>query len=153
MHSLKAFEHLFALGQFSLTHTVDSLSSWGNHLVFCLLDGLWKAFLWWYSTFRIAVINLVCVCMLSRFRHVRLFVIPGTIARQAPLPMGLYQQEYWSGWPCPPLGHLPNPWIKPTSLMFPALAGRFFTTSTTWQAWISCRLHIIELYIFKPPNQ
>ena len=29
---------------------------------------------------------------------------------------------------------LPNQGIKPTSLMSPALAGGFFTTSTTWKA-------------------
>ena len=33
-------------------------------------------------------------------------------------------QEYWSGLPCPPPGDLPNPGIKPASLMSPALAGR-----------------------------
>ena len=38
-------------------------------------------------------------------------------------------QEYWSGLPCPPLGDLPDPGIEPVSLMFPALAGRFLTTS------------------------
>ena len=38
-------------------------------------------------------------------------------------------KEYWSGLPCPPLGDLLNPGIEPTSLMFPALADRFFTTS------------------------
>ena len=30
---------------------------------------------------------------------------------------------------------LPNPRIEPTSLMSPSLAGRFFGTSTTWEAW------------------
>ena len=29
---------------------------------------------------------------------------------------------------------LPDPVTKPTSLMSPALAGGFFTTSTTWEA-------------------
>ena len=33
--------------------------------------------------------------------------------------------------PCPPPGNLPNPGIPPTSLMSPALAGGFLTTSTT----------------------
>ena len=33
-----------------------------------------------------------------------------------------------------PPGDLPNPGIEPTSLMSPALAGRFFTTSDTWKA-------------------
>ena len=31
-------------------------------------------------------------------------------------------------------GHLPNPGIEPTSLASPALAGGFFTASTTWEA-------------------
>ena len=30
-------------------------------------------------------------------------------------------------------GNLPNPGIKPTSLMPPALAGTFFTMSITWE--------------------
>ena len=33
----------------------------------------------------------------------------------------------WSGLPFPPPGALPDPGITPTSLMSPALAGRFFT--------------------------
>ena len=48
--------------------------------------------------------------------------------------MEFSRQEYWSGLPCPPKGDLPNPVIKPMSLPAPALAGRFFTTSTTWEA-------------------
>ena len=31
--------------------------------------------------------------------------------------MGFSRQEYWSGLPCPPLGDLPDPGIKPVSLM------------------------------------
>ena len=46
-------------------------------------------------------------------------------AFQAPLSVEIFQQEYWSGLPIPPLVHPPNPGIKPMS---PALAGRFFTT-------------------------
>ena len=34
--------------------------------------------------------------------------------------------------PCPPPGDLPYPGIEPASLMSPALAGKFFTTSATW---------------------
>ena len=44
------------------------------------------------------------------------------------------KKEYWSGLPWPPLGELPEPGIKPASLLSPALAGRFFTTSTTGEA-------------------
>ena len=35
---------------------------------------------------------------------------------------------------CPSPGDLPNPGIKPMSLASPALAGRFFTTNTIWEA-------------------
>ena len=72
--------------------------------------------------------------MLSRFTHVRLFVTPQTAAHQAPLSMRFSRQEYWNGLPCPPPGDLPDPRMEPTSLRSPALAGEFFTTSTTWEA-------------------
>ena len=48
--------------------------------------------------------------------------------------MKFSRQEYWMGLPWPPLGDLPNPGIEPTSFMSPALAGRLFTTSATWEA-------------------
>ena len=40
---------------------------------------------------------------------------------QAPLSMGFFRQEYWSGLACLPPGHLPDSGIKPTSLTSPAL--------------------------------
>ena len=57
-----------------------------------------------------------------------------TVARQAPLSMGFSRQEYWSGLPFPPSEDLPDPGIEPASLMSPALASRFFSTSTIWEA-------------------
>ena len=72
--------------------------------------------------------------LLCRFSRVQLFATPWTVAHQAPLSVGFPRQEYWKGLPCPPPGDLPNPGIKPASLMSPALASRFFTTSTTWEA-------------------
>ena len=69
------------------------------------------------------------VCMLNYFSCVQLFVTLWTLMHQAPLSMGFSRQEYWSGLPYPPPGDLPNPRIKPMSLMSPALAGGFFTTS------------------------
>ena len=50
--------------------------------------------------------------------------------------MGFSWQEYWSGLPCPPPRDLPNPGIEPTPPVSAALAGGFFTTSTTWEALI-----------------
>ena len=42
-------------------------------------------------------------------------MIPWTVACHAPLPMGFSRQEYWSGFPFPSPGDLPNPGIKPGS--------------------------------------
>ena len=66
---------------------------------------------------------LVCVC-----------VIQWTIALQAPLSMGLSRQEYQRGLPSLPPGDLPDPGVKPTPLMSPALGSRSFTTGATWEA-------------------
>ena len=55
--------------------------------------------------------------------------------------MGFSRQEYWSELLCPPLGALPDPGIKSLSLTSPALAGGFFTTSTTWEAPLMCPLY------------
>ena len=73
-------------------------------------------------------------CTRSHFSRVRLFVTPRTVAHQAPLSMGFSRQEYCSGLPSPSPGDLPDPRTEPTSLMSPALAGRFFTTSATREA-------------------
>jgi len=56
-----------------------------------------------------------------------------TVDRKAPLSMEFSRQEYWSGVPFPPAGDLPDPEIKLESLMSPALASGFFTTSATWE--------------------
>ena len=40
---------------------------------------------------------------------------PWTVARQAPLSMGLYRQEYWNGLLFPSLGDLPDPGLELTS--------------------------------------
>ena len=57
------------------------------------------------------------------------FATPWTVACQAPLSVGFFRQEYWSGLPFPPPGDLPNPGIKPESLVSLALAAGFFTTA------------------------
>ena len=50
---------------------------------------------------------------------------PWTVARQAPLSIGLSRQEYWGGLPFTSPGNLPNPEIRPAPA---ALADGFFTT-------------------------
>ena len=74
-------------------------------------------------------------CLLCCFSCAQLCVILQTAACQAPLSLGFSRQEYWNGLPCPPPGDLPDPGIKPTSLMSLELAGRFFTTGATWEVW------------------
>ena len=71
--------------------------------------------------------------MLNYLSCVQLFEILWTIAHQAPLSMEFPRQEYWSGLPSLPPGNLSDPGIKPLSLISSALAGRFFTTSYTWE--------------------
>ena len=53
------------------------------------------------------------------------FCDPMDCSLQALLSMGFPRQEYWSRFPFPSPGDLPDPVIKPET---PALAGRFFTT-------------------------
>ena len=61
--------------------------------------------------------------MFSPFNRVQLFVTLWPLARQAPLSVEFSKQGYWSALSCPPLGNLPDPGIKPASLVSPALQG------------------------------
>ena len=49
------------------------------------------------------------------FSRVRIFVIPWTVAHQAPLSVEFSRQEYWTRLPFPSPRYLPNPGIKPRS--------------------------------------
>ena len=69
----------------------------------------------------------MCSVMSDSLQHYRL-------ACQAPLSMEFSRQEYWSGLPFPSPEDLPNPGMEPASLVSPALAGRFFTTSANREA-------------------
>ena len=73
-------------------------------------------------------------CMLSHFSCVPLFETLWTVAHQAPLSMGFSRKAYLNGLPCPCPRDLTDPGIELASFMSPALAGRFFTTSSTWEA-------------------
>ena len=52
---------------------------------------------------------------------------PGSSVHENP------QAKILSELACPSPGNLPNPGIEPATLMSPILAGRFFTTSATWE--------------------
>ena len=72
-------------------------------------------------------------------------VTPRTVARQAPLSVGFFRQEYWSGLPFPSPGDLPNPGMETASLISPAFAGGFFTTNNTWETPCVC----VCMYIYR----
>ena len=74
--------------------------------------------------------------------HVLLSVVPWTVACQAPLSIGFLCQGYWSVLPFSTPGDLPDPRIEPTSLVSPALAGRFFTTRAMWEAQGKVRVYV-----------
>ena len=107
-------------------------------------------------------LHLLLAC--KSLSRVQIFVTPWTVACQVSLSMGFSRQEYLSELLCPPPGDLPDPGIKLTSLMSPALASGFFTTSATWKAHrllgtnpITKQKYIIEklglevsLFIFLP---
>ena len=48
-------------------------------------------------------------------RRLWLFMIPWSVAYQAPQSMGFSKQEYWSGLPFPSPGDLSDPGIEPGS--------------------------------------
>ena len=73
--------------------------------------------------------------------------------------MGFSRQEYQSKLIWLPAGDLPDPGTELTSLMSPALAGGFFTTSTTWEVQKTCKVHkvasalIMKRNLFKEDRQ
>ena len=98
----------------------------------------------WFSAFQDHWVQLhhgLRAWVLSRFSCVQLFATLWSVACQAPPFMGFSRQEYCSGLLCPPLGDLPHPGAELSSLVSPALAGRFFTTSTIWESWAISTLH------------
>ena len=78
------------------------------------------------------------------FSRIQLSATPWTGAYQALLFMGFLSQEYWSGLPCCSPENLPDPGIKPMSLMSPAVGGRFFITSTNWEAYLTDLVSLIN---------
>ena len=65
----------------------------------------------------------------GHFGHDWLFATLWTVIHQAPLSIGFSRQEYWGGLLLPSPGDVPDPGIKPASLMSPALASRFLPLS------------------------
>ena len=80
--------------------------------------------------------------MLGVFVHeyvlsrVQLLATPWTVVPQAALCLGFPRQEYWIRLPFPSPWDVPDPGIKPTSLLSPALADGFICHCATCEATI-----------------
>ena len=94
------------------------------------------------------IIYIRCMCILSRSSRVQLFLTLQTLACQAPLSMGFLRQEYWSRLPCLLPGDRLDPGMEPESLISPALAVRFFITSTTWEALAIIWQYLVLSFLF-----
>ena len=62
--------------------------------------------------------------------------------------MEFSRQEYWSGLPFPSPRDLPHPEMEPSSPISPALAGRSFTISASWEC-----TDLIKAYMWKSGRQ
>ena len=83
---------------------------------------LWCLTLTWFRgglELRLSFCSPPSVCMLSCFSRIWLCANLWTVPCQAPLSMGIFRQVYWSGLPCPPPGHLPDPGIETASPVAP----------------------------------
>ena len=111
--------------------TFSRVSSWSRDWTHISCIGRWILYLWatrkalgvrlplskFYLSVIYVLINKVNVKSLS---CVWLFATPWTVAHKAPLSMGFFRQEYWSGLPFPSPWDLPNPGIEPRSLALKA---------------------------------
>ena len=76
----------------------------------------------------------MCECLLSHFSGVWFFANLGTVAHQAPLSGDSLGENSEVGRHALLQGIFLDSGVEPASLMSPALAGGFFTTSATWEA-------------------
>ena len=91
------------------------------------------------------------VWVLSCFHHVWLFATPWTISPPVSSVHGILQARILE-WVATPISSQLRDW---TSLVSPTLAGRFFTISTSWEAWDFCYvLHaklLSHVWLFEAP--
>ena len=96
---------------------------------------------WWWACFLIHISKKRKKSKL--LSHVRLFATAWTVAYQASPSMGFSRGEYWSGFPFPSPGHLPDPGIKPRS---PALQANALPSEPSGKPYMFQSTHYF--YIF-----
>ena len=72
----------------------------------CNMDGLGGHYAKWNKSRHRKTNTVWHYLYADMLSHVQLFVMPWTVAHQAPLSMGFPMQEYWSGLPFPSPGDL-----------------------------------------------
>ena len=98
----------------------------------------WVVYIMYHIHYYVCV--CVCVCFLLLFKCAKRpcraitsvvsdSATPWTPARQAPLSLGFFRRESWSGLPCSVLGDLPDPGIETEFLYICWIAGGFSTTN------------------------
>ena len=88
---------------------------------------------------RIRKLCILWYMHICRFSHVWLLATLWILVCQAPLWRFFRQELEWVAMPSS--RDLPDPGIESMSVMSPALAGGFLTTSSTWEAqWWQCKM-------------
>ena len=88
----------------------------------------------------------MCVCYVLSHSVTQLFTASWTVACQAPLSMEFSRQGYWSKFLFPTPKDHPYPGIEPTTLMSPALAGRFFTTTHLGSSQYNSYQNLLQIH-------
>ena len=87
----------------------------------------------WVSCMQADALPSELLLLLSHFSRVQLCATLWTVAHQAPLSMGFFRQEHWSRGCHALLQEIFSTLGSNLCLMSPALSGRFFTTSASWE--------------------
>ena len=100
------------------------------------------------SSFLACVCLCVCLCVCAHMRSVMQLCPtlghPWTVACQAPLSMEFFQARTLEWVAISFSRAFSDPGMEPTSLVSPAVAGGFSTTSTTWKA---CYVHSVKVEV------
>ena len=101
---------------------------------------------WFFLKWRFSERDGSNACVLSYFSHIQLFVTLWTMAHQAPLSMKFIWQEFWSGFPFPSPGNLPDPGIEPEP---PALKADSLLSKPQEKPWIIIILYLYNIFTDK----
>ena len=119
--------------------------------------GYFKWFPWTHISYSWNYINIMCTWyVVSHFSHVWFFATLWTVACQALLSVGFSRKAFWSGWPFPSPGYLPEPGLNLGLLhllhwqenSLPLAPSRRLSVHNMYMIYISYHINnIINMYI------